>query len=249
MIVYLAVTNAYVVGELMKDSDVLCSYMYLKRDRTLLARVRETRNFLLDSGVFSMINSKKQVSIERYVDEYADFVKENRIQRYVEIDVDQIYGVQYTRKLRDRLEQRVGWRSIPVWHSIRGKDSFLNDTRDYDYIALGYFLTEGVSASITEKYARAFIDAAHTNNCKIHGLGFTKTTILKDFPFDSVDSSSWAASSRYGGLFHFNGKNMVAYKRPQGMKMKNYKDCGRQSFREWKKFQDYALINIKPISL
>ena len=29
--------------------------------------------------------------------------------------------------------------------------------KDYKYIALGYFLTEGLRPQITEKYARAFI--------------------------------------------------------------------------------------------
>lgn len=223
------------------------AHIYMKGSTLSLEEIKNARNFMLDSGVFTMINSKKNVPIERYADEYADFVRENRIGQYVELDVDQIIGVKKTRALRDRIEKRVGWRSIPVWHTIRGRQSFLDDTKDYDYIALGYFLTEGLSPSLTEKYARSFVDAAHENECRIHGLGFTKTELLPDIPFDSVDSSTWSSAPRYGKISVFNGKIIRNIQKKEGTRLTMSKEAARYSFSSWRKYQDYAYKYLKPI--
>ncbi len=247
MKVYLAVGHFGYTKGLLANADVLCSYIYLRGNDNALRAIKQTRNFMLDSGVYSMINSKKNISIEHYADEYAQFVKDNNIKQYVELDVDQIYGVEYTRRLRDRIENRVGWQSIPVWHTIRGKESFIDDAKNYSYIALGYFLTEGIRPSITEKYAKSFCDLAHLYGCRIHGLGFTKTNSLPNIPFDSVDSSSWTASYRYGNISIFDGKNMVKKTKPANKRLRSCRDVGRFCFLEWRKFQDYALYNINPI--
>ena len=183
-----------------------------------------------------------------YLIEYGTYVKEHNIKNYVELDVDQIVGVNETRKLRDKLESFVGYPSILVWHSIRGKEAFIRDAKDYNYMALGFFLTEGLPASLTDKYAGAFVDIAHKNNCRIHGLGYTKFGMLEKIPFDSVDSSKLSSSYRYGYLHHFDiKKRRVVYTRPEGMRMKNSMALVRPSFIEWRKYQDWALNNLSPI--
>ena len=249
MKIYLACTTFVDIEDLIPNADILVAYPYIRNNKTVISMIDKCRNFILDSGVFTMINSGKQFNLDRYVDEYADFIKRHRIRQYVELDVDQIIGVRKTRELRSRLEERVGWRSIPVWHTIRGKESFVQDCKDYNYIALGYFLTEGLKSNITEKYARAFVDKAHELNCRIHGLGFTKGELLKKIPFDSVDSSSWAASRRFGCTFKFNPQNgtIKFLERRKNQRMKNAQSLGRPAFIEWKKYQDYAYHNINPI--
>ena len=174
MKVYIATTQFVGIEDLIPNSEILIAYPYIDKSEASMALIGKARNFLLDSGVFTMINSGKRFDILKYVDEYADFIRDNGIKQYVEMDVDQIYGVEQTRKIRERLENRVGWRSIPVWHSVRGKESFIQDCKDYDYIALGYFLTEGLPPGLVRKHAKAFVDKAHSLNCKIHGLGSPK---------------------------------------------------------------------------
>lgn len=247
MKVYLAVSHFGYTQGLLEGADVLSSYVYVKSNEVAIEAIKRTRNFMLDSGVYTMINSKRKVSIEYYADEYAQFVKDNKIKQYIELDVDQLYGVKFTRKLRERIENRVGWQSIPVWHTIRGKQSFIDDAKDYSYIALGYFLTEGINASVTEKYAKAFSEEAHKYGARIHGLGFTKTKSLIEIPFDSVDSSSWTASYRYGNISIFDGKNMIKRRKPERCRLRSCRDVGRFCFAEWRKFQDYAIKNIEPI--
>lgn len=233
----------------MEGADILVAYPYIRRSPQVINLIPKMRNFILDSGVFTMINSGKKFNLDTYVEEYAHFIKAHNIKQYVELDVDQIIGVEKTRVLRRKLENLVGWKSIPVWHTIRGKESFIQDCKDYDYICLGYFLTEGLKTQLTEKYAKAFIDTAHKYNCRIHGLGFTKTRLLKKIPFDSVDSSTWAASRRFGCGYKFDARSgmLENLQKKENQRMKNAQAFGRLAFIEWRKYQDYAYEHMNPI--
>lgn len=232
----------------LKGADVLSSYYYCKNIPGLVKEIPNMRNFMLDSGIFTFINSGKYVDIEKYMREYAAFIRDNKIHDYVELDVDQIEGVEKTRRIRDKLENLVGWQSIPVWHTIRGTDSFIQDCKDYDRICLGFFLTEGLPTKVTEKYAPKMIKLAHEHKCKIHGLGFTKTTLLPKFHFDSVDSSTWATGKRYGAMCVFDKEKKVMRitPRPAGTKA-NGAIIEKFNFQQWRLYQDYAINNLPTI--
>lgn len=85
-----------------------------------------------------------------------------------------------------------------------------------------------------------FIDQAHSAGTRIHGLGFTNTTLLPFLKFDSVDSTTWLSGSRFGQIYFFNGKQMVYRNPPKGMRAKNHDLSNRHNFNEWIKFQRYA---------
>lgn len=247
MRVYLAMAQTYGMPDAaFENADILSSYIYLRNNPNLISIIPKTRSFLCDSGLFTFINTGKRVDMESYADEYADFVRDNKIKDYIELDVDQIKGVSYTRRLRDRIESRVGWQSIPVWHTIRGKESFIQDCKDYPRIALGFFLSEGIPIKMSLKYAPWFIDTAHDNDCRIHGLGFTHTSKLKDYHFDSVDSSSFTAGGRFGNFHYFDpvSKSILQVSKKAGQRMPNANALNIHNYKEWRKFQDYAYNNI-----
>ena len=253
MRIYLAVTQTgYMSPEVLTGADVLSSYWYMRKNSVMIDALPKMRDFMLDSGIFTFINSGKRVDIEKYLIEYSEFIKQYNIRNYVELDVDQILGVSETRKLRDRLEARVGWPSIPVWHTVRGKESFLHDCRDYKRICLGYYLTEGISSKLTEKYTPWFIDNAHDSGCRIHGLGFTKTTMLPKFHFDSVDSSTWSFGQRGGWWFQWDVRThkMIQNPKPEGTRIHGkvqYKALIEHNFKQWRLYQDYARKTLFPI--
>lgn len=250
MTIYLAVTSLHYTGyEMLKGADILSSYFYCRSIPEITSTIPYMRDFMLDSGVFSFINSGKKFD-DKYVHQYADYIKENKIKSYVELDVDQLIGVKETRKLRDKLEKLVGWPSIPVWHTIRGKEAFLQDAKEYPRICLGFFLTEGLPTALTEKYTPWFIDKAHENNCKLHGLGFTKTTLLPKFHFDSVDSSTWSFGQRGGWTCRFNPTThrMTQYAKKEGTRICDYGGLMRHNFAEWRKYQDWARRNLPTIN-
>lgn len=249
MIVYLAYGKDKLDLSELSGADVLYSFYYAQNDAGFCNIIPTIRSFLLDSGVFSFLNSNKKFDTE-FVYRYAQFVKENNIRNYIELDVDQIVGVKETRKIRDKLESLVGWQSIPVWHTIRGKESFERDCKDYDYIALGYFITEGIKKSVCEKYAPYFIDKAHENGCKIHGLGYTDIRKLDNMHFDSVDSSTWMSALYRGGtICVFDKRKHIINKRKiENSRINLTREAYAFSFQQWRLYQDWARINLKTIN-
>lgn len=155
MKIYIACASLDGIEYMIPNSDLLIAYPYIKKCDSNMSLISKTRNFILDSGVFTMINSGKRFDIDKYVDEYAEFIREYKIKQYVEMDVDQIYGVEKTRKLRERIENRVGWQSIPVWHTIRGKESFEEDCRVVDYCAAKLQVQERLTHEIVDMLAEA----------------------------------------------------------------------------------------------
>jgi hypothetical protein len=198
------------------------------------------KGFILDSGVFSYLNGKdtKNVDWDKYVHEYSNFVLSHKIKNYIEIDIDKILGLEEVERLRKKLEKKVGYKSMPVWHLNRGYDKWLEICKNYDYICFGAFLTDGLSSN---KYMtiKKFIADAKKNNCKVHGLGFTNFKYLKHLQFYSVDSTSWVAGNRYGHICKFNGNKIINIKKPIGKKIKKTNTLAWHNFKEWVKFSNY----------
>ena len=196
-------------------------------------------DFLLDSGAFTfMQNTGGTINWDDYADRYIAFINRNNIQKYIELDLDYIIGIDGARKLRERLESKTGRKSIPVWHPIRGKDEFLRMCDDYDYVCLGGIV--GKKWQGTEQYMPWFIREAHKRGTKIHGLGFTKLTKLDQYHFDSVDSTAWTTGNRFGYLYFFNGKTMVKRDAPKGYRIADSRAAALHNYTEWIKFQKWA---------
>ena len=214
--------------------------------------VNRFSSFLLDSGAFTFMQAaSKHGDIDwlSYADKYADFVRGYGVKKYFELDIDSLKGLKYTEMLRNRIETRVGWQSIPVWHTERGKDYYLGMVKDYNYVALGSIAKVlPPKIAIEEKYFPWFISQAHENGCKLHALGYTNLNGLKKYHFDSVDSTTWTVGSRYGQVMKFeNGTITKIASVVGGVKVRNIKDTKNinvHNFREWMKYQHYAEKNL-----
>lgn len=252
MRVYLACTaelkSHFLKKEIIPEDIYVLESFYTISDwqRPLLNRFK---GFLLDSGAFTFLNSiktAKNADFERYADMYADFIKENNIKRYFELDIDAIVGLKEVERLRRRIENRCGGvQCIPVWHKNRGKDYFLSMCKEYDYVSVGGIVTKEIPRQLYEKMFPWFIGTAHKYNAQIHGLGYTKTECLKDFHFDSVDSSTWACGRRFGEAALFD-KGVILRRKAKnsGMKLKDTTAINWFSFQQWVKFQKYADNNL-----
>lgn len=214
--------------------NVLTSYAYKGFGRLPLNHT----DHLCDSGAFTFLSKgKAPEDLKTYVDKYADYVKRNRYKKYFEVDVDSIIGVKETRKLRDRLENRVGWQSIPVWHTCRSWDDWINDCRDYPYVAIGGFVTKEIPKK-WHTVARRFTDAASEVGVRVHGLGFTPKTAREylRYRFYSVDSSSWKAGFRYGQINVFCPREKKLKLVPTKKRAFDRHQAGEICLREWIKF-------------
>ena len=247
MKIFLAGTNAEQKNaETLKEAPYLLESFYYVREWQLPI-LKNCKEFLLDSGAYTFLNnSKKDVDWDEYIEKYAEFINKHEISLFFELDIDSIVGHDKVKEYRNRLERKTNRRSIPVWHKSRGYDEYLRLADEYDYIAIGGIAIKEIKRSEYRFFPRMLSDA-HKRRCRVHGLGFTNTTLLPLYHFDSVDSTRWNCA-RFGRLERFDGKTIVAIDRSkEGKRL-----CGRSkgqdiikyTLSEWIKFQKYAEVNL-----
>lgn len=220
---------------------ILESFYYI-RDATWVSKMIPLfKGFMLDSGAFTYMQEKGKgggVDWNKYIDEYADFIKEHSIELFMELDIDSIVGVSDVIRLRKRLERRVGRPCIPVFHRSRGKAAWGDMLISHPYVAIGGIATREFKRNEHHLF-NWFIKTAHDAGRKIHGLGYTNLTGLSIMPFDSVDSTAWLYGNRGGFVYLFNGKTIIKRKCPPGMRL-NSRETAIHNFNEWVKYQKYA---------
>ena len=109
---------------------------------------------------------------------------------------------------------------------------------EYDYIAIGGLVFH-IKQSEWE-LIRKMVLYARQRGVKVHGLGFTKTKLLPQFAFYSVDSASWSKSAALGQQKQtFNGETLIQEKvNGNGKKVKLSK-LASHNMKEWVKYQRY----------
>ena len=198
-------------------------------------------DFLLDSGAFTFIQNshKKEIDWNEYLTQYANFINRNKIDKFFELDIDSVVGYKQVLKYRDRLEELTNKKCIPVWHKNRGKTDFIETCKKYPYIGLGGIVIKELSQA-DYKYFPWFINTAHEQDCKIHGLGFTNLEGIKRYKFDSVDSTAWTTGNRFGFLYEFTGTTMRKIKKGDNQRIIKPREAALHNYCEWLKFQQYA---------
>ena len=236
-------TKNYNIDEIINlaDCHVLQSFAYAKEKHT--EKYKQCKSFMMDSGAFTIMHSKstKNFDIMDFTRKYGEFVKKYDIDNFVELDVDGVFGVEKYRDALHLLQDITGKDPVRVFHGWRGKDYFKELVRQKDRICLGG-VAVGKFRNITEDYFDWFIDEAHRNNCKVHGLGVTGDKLLRKYNFDSVDSSTWSFSVRGGWLYRFDGSGLSTYLGSEGCKGNERISnvfCLQYSLKEWVKYSQY----------
>lgn len=216
---------------------ILESFFYVNADTERL--LPYYGDFLLDSGAFTFIqSSKRHVDWNEYIERYANFVVRNNIQKYFELDIDNVVGYNKVIEYRKQLEKLTNRQCIPVWHRGRGMAEYIRHCDEYPYVAVGGIAIKEIQKEEYPIFCR-LIDIAHTKNVKVHGLGFTQFSEIQKYHFDSVDSTAWVAGSRFGYLYQFDGKYMRKYSKPN-FRMIRTREVALHNYCEWLKFQQYA---------
>lgn len=206
---------------------------------------------ILDSGAFSAINDKtgryKNFDWDSYVKKYIAFIKHTNQKLFFELDIDCVVGLKKVEYYRKQIEDAIGIPPIVCWHANRGADYWIKCCEDYPYVALGTTTASNAGKKIraNPKILHWFINHAHKNKTKIHGLGFTSTPWLKELKFDSVDSTTWNVGGKFGNVIVFDkdGFPTQRYKSNKNMKAKT-KELNLYNFEQWVKFQKYAENNL-----
>jgi len=177
VIVYFAGVNQTHLCEMFKGLHVLESFVSMPR---LLERFRPTfASVALDCGAFTAMNLGVTIDLA----EYGDFVEQHGAAYDFCASLDSIDGGVAVNVSNYEALRKRGLKVTPTWH--QGEPvSLLDDyCRDSDRVGLGF------QRPIQDP--EAFIDSAFDripSHIKAHGWAMTSYT---DWPFHSVDSSTW----------------------------------------------------------
>lgn len=202
-------------------------------------------SYMLDSGAFSWLNGTlagTQQDFKKYIDRYIRYVVDYDVKLFMEFDVDKFIGYPKVLEIREYINKETGRNAIPVWHVSRGLKDFHAMCERYDYVAIGGMCTKEIPATKMNVLPQLIRDA-HTRKAKIHGLGFTRFSMLPTHHFDSVDSTAWLSGNRFGCVYQFDGKTMQKVNKPAGKRMV-YKNVAVHNFAEWVKFQKWAKVHL-----
>lgn len=153
---------------------------------------------LLDSGAFSVW--KKGIKID--ILEYCDYVKEHNIENYICLDEVGNFDKSYQNL---KIMEKSNLKPIPVFHYGTDLDKLKILVDDsYSYICLGG------TVGLKREQKRIFFESIFQKypNIKFHGLGIGDHHLIKNFPFYSVDSTTWLMAGKYKKIFDENGKRV-----------------------------------------
>jgi hypothetical protein len=208
---------------------------------------------ILDSGAFSAINDKtgkyKNFDWDDYVKKYIAFIKHTNQKLFFELDIDCVVGLNKVEYYRKQIEDAIGIPPIVCWHANRGADYWIKSCENYPYVALGTTTASNAGKKIraNPKILHWFINHAHKNNAKIHGLGFTSIPMLKELKFDSVDSTTWLGGGKFGYCYPYSNGNITQLTKKQtGNEFNRAKtiELNIYNFQQWVNFQKYAEHNL-----
>ena len=200
------------------------SYYYLRNgDKQLEGAIDAHKILFIDSGAHSFFNEKSDEGVmsasyhtkktktketpEEYFEKYLHWIVKNyrKIDYYAELDIGELVGQDVVLEWRERLkEKNVYDKCVPVYHpTVMTWDDYIDMLDD---CTSGYIALEGDRGNRKRLNYNKLIKPAYERGIKVHGFAMTKTEVLKNYPFYSVDSTSWMQSEMYGTIpFHKNG--------------------------------------------
>lgn len=155
-------------------------------------------DLFLDSGAYSIWKKGGTVDIK----EYCDYITQHNIDKYICLDV---VGDHYKTLENIKIMKDYGKNPIPVFHygsNLKCLEYLIH--QGYNYICLGG--TVGQSTKNKIEFFKTVFD--NFPNIKYHGLGITTESIINQFPFYSVDSTTWIMPEKHGKIFNEKGKRV-----------------------------------------
>lgn len=135
-----------------------------------------------------------------FLDGYASFVHDHQVGLDFYANVDVIGNPELTWANQKYLESK-GLRPVPVVHcgtDVKWLRHYI--AAGYDFIALG--------GLVGRKNRRGWLDTCFEEVCrdglpcvKLHGFGVSSFSDMRDYPWWSVDSTTWIQVGRFGNVF------------------------------------------------
>lgn len=170
------------------------SYFYKVKGAKSEPPYSQCKNFLLDSGGFSARKSGVKIDVRKY----AQYLNHYKVKFAFNLDTN---DVEETLRNQKFLEIATKSYIIPIYHmsdylNPKTRD-MLNDFLAYPFIGVarartGENVHEGIMTFLNYVFSRTGTKTA------VHGLAITTDKYLVQYPFFSVDSTTWLNGTKYG---------------------------------------------------
>jgi len=181
-----------------KAPPLLISYAFAKVWDKVRVQTR-CREWVLDSGAFTALSSGKAIDLGAFI-EYAQEMRASdaRLAAVFALDVigDPVASLRNTERMWE-----AGIEAIPCFHL--GSDwTHLQELTRYPRIAIGGAARR--SPKVKAQFAAEVFRRVWPK--RIHGFGFGAQRMVLQFPWHSVDASSWTNAMRFGQWWSLAGK-------------------------------------------
>lgn len=182
----------------------LCSYWSFANVRILDVVGARSHDLMADSGGFSAMNSGAPVTLDGYV----GWLRENSGQFTSYACLDVIGDLAQTARNLESMERR-GLRPFGVIHAMQPHYELRRLVRRLDHVAFGgmvpFLGRSSLPAAFNDWLRRAWdvvLDeqARSGRTIRVHGFGCTRLDTVVQWPWDSVDSTSWKYGMRFADL-------------------------------------------------
>lgn len=162
------------------------------------------RPYFIDSGAFSAYSKGQPVTL----DEYSKFLDKYHDQIDVYANLDSI-PKQMTPEAREQAAMETlanqqylesfGLKPLPVFHMGEPYEYLESYLEEYEYICLGGLVDSGdYDIFFNHVWENYLTDGAGRPTHKIHAFGMTSVPQMVNYPWFSVDSSTWLVHSKIG---------------------------------------------------
>lgn len=229
--------------EVLKNPPDFCLESFYSFQDWQIPLIKQCDFFLLDSGAFSFMNTFKgrdkvnYKEFKEYLDRYIEFINKYNVKYFFELDLDVIVEYDFVLELREKLENETGKKSIPVFHINRRIDGWKDMCKNYNFVAIAGSGKNDTGWMKNTTVIKKLIKIADRNNCKVHGLGYTRKNVEK-LGFYSVDSTSWIGV-KYGKIYRYRGCGNMETLGFKNRRLKNYHLAVENNLQQWIRYQRY----------
>jgi len=160
-------------------------------------------DLFLDSGAFSAFTQGVNIDIQQYI----SFIKEHEDVLTVYANLDVIGDGKATWQ-NQKIMEEAGLNPLPVFHLDEWQENgayYLEKCMEYPYFCIGGIARGGMRGT-RESFLKGCFDIIcdtpdRKPRHKVHGFGLTSLKLMLQYPWYSVDSTSWVVTGRMGSIY------------------------------------------------
>lgn len=184
----------------------LVSYWDLRKATDVAAELEPWRamgcRVFCDSGAFTAMSMKQAIDVA----DYRAWLLDHHELFTVYANLDVIGNDRATAKNQRTLEA-AGLSPLPVFHVGESWATLRRMAKAYDQVALGGMVSFKRGANVGSWIAQAFREV--DGRARLHGFGVTRWEFMRDFAWESVDSTTWVSGDKYGAQLVWLGSRLI----------------------------------------